>query len=141
MADDIPREPRKRTLAVMKQKITKDLQDPKVAAALRRQVNVHQLVSLADCVDLALAEDIIACLLPVCLVSMLGTFLCFLKDSEGMEFSSLTLDDFSSLGVRSALVELAYRGTSPPVSPAFEEAISLISANFLLKVGTLATLF
>ena len=81
MADDIAREPRKRTLTTMKQKVTRDLQDAKVAAALRRQINVHQLVSLADRVDRSLAEEIMACILPVRGFTMLlGIFLIF---SEG----------------------------------------------------------
>lgn len=60
---------RKRTFTVMREKIEIGKQDSKIAASIRRRLDLSGLLAAADRVkalDRRLAEDLLCCIAPVC---------------------------------------------------------------------------
>ena len=59
---------RKRTLAAMRENIANRMENPKVAAAFERRVNVRGTLRIVDrlkSVDCGLAEELLSCIVPV----------------------------------------------------------------------------
>jgi len=105
----------------MREKIEIAKYDSKVAASIRRRVDLNGLLAAADKVKALDRALLLSYIVP---------------DAEAIEFSAIMNTDLPKFRLQRAQSLWAYNRKPPGLSPHFVEALSIIGTKFLLKAET-----